>query len=131
MTNKQPTPDAIMQLGLAFWGSKALLSAVELDLFTTLAHGPLTAETLTAKLGLQQRGTTDWLDALVSLGMLRRCADGEYANTPATGLFLDRAKPSYVGGMLEMANTVLYRSWGSLTDALRTGLPHNAANAGQ
>ena len=43
MTNKQPVPDAIMQFGLAFWGSKALLSAVELDSFTTLARGPLTA----------------------------------------------------------------------------------------
>jgi hypothetical protein len=130
MTNKQPVPDAILQLGLAFWGSKALLSAVELDLFTTLAHEPLTAETLTAKLGLQQRGTTDWLDALVSLGMLRRSADGEYANTPATGLFLDRTKPSYLGGMLEMANARLYRFWGSLTEGLRTGCPQNEAKTG-
>jgi hypothetical protein len=37
-----PSPDAILQLGLAFWGSKTLLSAVELDLFTELAMGPLT-----------------------------------------------------------------------------------------
>jgi hypothetical protein len=130
MTTKQPVPDAILQLGLAFWGSKALLSAVELDLFTTLARGPLTGEALTAKLGLQQRGTTDWLDALVSLGMLRRSADGEYANTPATGLYLDRAKPSYLGGMLEMANARLYPFWGSLTEGLRTGSPQNEAKTG-
>ncbi len=130
MTNKQPVPDAILQLGLAFWGSKALLSAVELDLFTTLARGPLTGEALTAKLGLQQRGTTDWLDALVSLGMLRRSAAGEYANTPATGLYLDRAKPSYLGGMLEMANARLYPFWGSLTEGLRTGRPQNEAKTG-
>ena len=110
MTNKQPGPDAIMQLGLAFWGSKALLSAVELDLFTTLARGPLTGEMLTAKLGLQPRGTTDWLDALVSLGMLKRAGD-QYANTPATDLYLDRAKPTYLGGMLEMANARLYPFW--------------------
>jgi hypothetical protein len=130
MTTKQPVPDAILQLGLAFWGSKALLSAVELDLFTTLARGPLTGEALTAKLGLQQRGTTDWLDALVSLGMLRRSAAGEYANTPATGLYLDRAKPSYLGGMLEMANARLYPFWGSLTEGLRTGSPQNEAKTG-
>lgn len=130
MTNKQPVPDAIMQLGLAFWGSKALLTAVELDLFTTLAHGPLTGEALTAKLGLQQRGTTDWLDALVSLGMLRRSAAGEYANTPATGLYLDRARPTYLGGMLEMANARLYPFWGSLSEGLRTGRPQNEAKTG-
>jgi hypothetical protein len=28
--------------GWPFWGAKALLSAVELGLLTTLAHGPLT-----------------------------------------------------------------------------------------
>jgi hypothetical protein len=130
MTNKQPVPDAIIQLGLAFWGSKALLSAVELDLFTTLAPGPLTGETLTAKLGLQPRGTTDWLDALVSLGMLNRTGE-HYANTPATGLYLDRAKPTYLGGLLEMANARLYPSWGSLTEALRTGRPQNEAKTGE
>jgi hypothetical protein len=130
MSNKQPVPDAIMQLGLAFWGSKALLSAVELDLFTTLARGPLTGTTLTAKLGLQPRGTTDWLDALVSLGMLKRTRD-QYANTPATDLYLDRAKPTYLGGMLEMANARLYPFWGSLTEALRTGHTQNEAKAGE
>jgi hypothetical protein len=129
MTNKQPVPDAILQLGLAFWGSKALLTAVELDVFSTLAHGPLTGETLTAKLGLQPRGTTDWLDALVSLGMLRRAGD-EYANTPATEAFLDRAKPTYLGGMLEMANDRLYPFWGSLAEGLRTGRPQNEAKTG-
>ena len=129
MTNKQPVPDAILQLGLAFWGSKALLTAVELGLFTTLAQGPLTSKALAADLGLQPRGTTDWLDALVSLGMLNRVGD-QYDNTPATGLFLDRAKPTYLGGMLEMANARLYRFWGSLTEGLRTGRPQNEARTG-
>ncbi len=40
------TPDRIMQLGLGFWGSKTLLSAIELGLFTELARGPLDAHTL-------------------------------------------------------------------------------------
>jgi hypothetical protein len=115
---------------MAFWGSKALLSAVELGLFTTLARGPLTGKALTAELGLQPRGTTDWLDALVSLGMLERAGD-QYANTAAAGLFLDRNNPSYIGGILEMANARLYPFWGSLTEALRTGHPQNEATAGQ
>lgn len=36
-----PTPEPILQLGMAFWGSKTLLSAIELGVFQTLAHGPL------------------------------------------------------------------------------------------
>ncbi len=130
MTTTDPTPDAILQLGLAFWGSKALLSAVELGVFTSLADGPRTAKALQAELGLQPRGTRDWLDALVSLGMLGRHGD-DYTNTPATDLYLDRNKPSYIGGMLEMANARLYPFWGSLSEALRTGHPQNEAKVGE
>lgn len=36
-----PTPSGILQLGLAFWGSKALLSAVELGVFTNSRTGRL------------------------------------------------------------------------------------------
>ena len=123
------TPDGIMQVGLGFWGAKTLLSAVELGLFSELAKGPATAEALQARLGLHPRGVHDFLDALVALGMLER-EGANYRNTPATGLYLDRGKPSYLGGMLEMANARLYRFWGGLTDALRTGRPQNEARHG-
>jgi SAM-dependent methyltransferase len=56
--------------------------------------------------------------------------DGAYGNTPETAVFLDRANPSYIGGMLEMANARLYPFWGSLTEALRTGSPQNEAKQG-
>src|ERR1700730_9215874 len=102
------TPAAIMQLGMAFLGSKTLLSAVELGVFSELASaGALDSDTLRERLGLHPRSTRDFFDALVALGMLER-EDGRYANTPATDLFLDRAKPSYMGGILEMADARLY-----------------------
>jgi precorrin-6B methylase 2 len=125
------SPDRIMQLGSAFWASKTLLSAVELGLFTELAKdGPLSLEALRARLGLHERGARDFLDTLVSVGMLERDADGSYANTPETELYLDRAKPSYMGGILEMANRRLYPFWGHLTEALRSGTPQNEARNG-
>src|SRR5215217_390269 len=123
------TPDAIMQLGLAFWGSKTLLSAVELGLFTLLADGALGAEALTSRLKLHPRSVRDFLDALVALGQLERHGM-LYSNTPAGALFLDRRKPTYVGGMLEMANARLYPFWASLTEGLRTGQPQNEAKGG-
>lgn len=126
----QVTPDAIMQLGTAFWASKTLLSAVELAVFSELADaGALDGEALRERLGLHPRSAQDFFDALVALGMLER-EDGRYANTPATELFLDRAKPSYVGGLLEMANARLYGFWGSLTEGLRTGDLQNEAKGG-
>ena len=57
--------------------------------------------------------------------------DGRYANTPETELYLDRNKPSYCGGMLEMMNARLYRFWGHLTEALQTGLPQNESRHGE
>lgn len=120
------TPANIFNLGFGFWASKTLLSAVELGLFTELAAGPADLATLTRRLGLHERSARDFLDALVALKLLDR-EDGRYRNTPETDLFLDRAKPSYAGGLLEMANSRLYESWGFLTEALKTGRNQNEA----
>jgi hypothetical protein len=124
-----PTPDAIMQLAFGYWGSRTLLSAVELGLFTELTQGPMTLEQVRARLGLHGRSARDFMDALVALGMLER-TDGKYANTPATALYLDRAKPTYAGGMIEMMSGRLYGFWNGLTDGLRTGEPQNEAKHG-
>jgi precorrin-6B methylase 2 len=130
-TVEQVTPEAILQLGFAFWGSKTLLSAIELGLFSELADaGALDGEVLRERLGLHPRSARDFFDALVALGMLER-EDGRYSNTPATEVFLDRAKPSYVGGILEMANARLYPFWGSLTEGLRTGEAQNEGKGGE
>ena len=125
----QPTPDRILELGFAFWGAKTLLSAVELGVFSELAKGAQDGEALRERLNLHPRSARDFFDAVVALGMLER-RDGQYGNTPETDQFLDRAKPSYVGGILEMANARLYPFWGSLTEGLRSGEPQNEAKTG-
>jgi hypothetical protein len=124
-----PTPERILQTGLAFWPAKTLLSAIEMGLFTELAHGPEDYESLRSRIGLHPRSARDFLDTLVALGFLAR-EGTRYANTAETDLFLDRHKPSYVGGILEMANQRLYPFWGHLTEALRTGLPQNEVKGG-
>lgn len=126
-----PNPERILQSGLGFWASKVLLSAVEMELFTELANRPEDLDTLTKRLGLHPRGARDFLDALVALQFLRRDENGLYANTEETDLFLDKAKESYIGGILEMANHRLYPFWGNLTTALRTGEQQNEARTGE
>jgi len=123
------TPERIMQLGLGFWASKTLLSAIELEVFTKLSERPATAQELTSILQLHQRSARDFFDALVSLGMLGREGD-KYQNTADTEEFLVKEKAGYIGGLLEMANERLYPFWGSLTEALRTGLPQNEMKTG-
>src|SRR5690348_2263091 len=105
------SPDAILELGTAFWRAKVLLSAVELGVFTELARGPLDAERLRERLGLHPRSARDFFDAVVALGMLERDG-GTYRNTPETDHFLDREKPTYMGGILEMMSARLYGFWG-------------------
>jgi hypothetical protein len=123
------TPERILQTGLAFWPAKTLLSAIEMEVFTELARGPEPFDALSGRLGLHPRSARDFLDTLVALGFLERSGD-RYSNTPETDLFLDRKKPSYVGGILEMANHRLYPFWGRLTEALRTGQPQNEVRDG-
>ena len=127
--NPPLTPEKILQTGLAFWPAKTLLSAIEMGLFTELARGPEPFDAIVGRLGLHQRSARDFLDTLVALGFLQRTGD-RYANTPETDLFLDRQKPSYIGGILEMANHRLYPFWGHLTEALRTGQPQNEVKSG-
>jgi hypothetical protein len=127
--NQPLTPEKILQTGLAFWQAKTLLSAIEMGLFTELSRGAEPFDVLSGRLGLHPRGARDFLDTLVALGFLTRAGDC-YGNTPEADLFLDRHKPSYVGGLLEMANHRLYPFWGHLTEALRTGQPQNEVKSG-
>lgn len=116
------TPEPLMRLGFGFWGSKVLMSAVELGVFAALVPGPLDADRLGAKVGLHPRARRDFLDALVSLDLLER-EDGQYRNTPLTARFLDPALPAYVGGMAALCNDRLYPDWAHLSTVLRTGRP--------
>jgi hypothetical protein len=126
--SEQIDPSHIMQVGMGFWGSKTLLSAVELELFTRLGSDSATGSEMAEALGLHERAIPDFPDALVALGLLDRDGEGSdaaYRNTQETALFLDKASPAYIGGILEMANARLYRFWGDLTEALQTGRPQN------
>ena len=133
MTEKSIDPSKIMQIGMGFWASKTLLTAVNMKLFTHLAKGELSGRDIKEKLGLHDRGLYDFLDTLVALGFLKRSGLKEtsmYSNSEDTNLFLDKNKPSYVGGMLEMSNNRLYAFWNDFEEALKTGLPQNETKTG-
>ncbi|MFE5740794.1 methyltransferase [Streptomyces celluloflavus] len=127
MTTTQPedafpadSPHAIIDVAVAFWKSKALLSAVELGVFEELAVRPATRAELTGRLGIAGRGAADFLDALVSLGLLERDG-GVYRNSPVADRHLDPRKPATdISGYLSFLNAG-FGCWAGLTDALRSG----------
>jgi hypothetical protein len=124
----------ILQTAFAFWSSKVLLTAVEMDLFSKLGGRSLTADELGAELNIHPRGRADFFDALVSMKFLGRDGDGtqaKYHNTDAGSMYLDHASPRFIGGILEMLNARLYRFWHDLPEALRTGKPQNEVKHGQ
>lgn len=128
MTTTTLSPARIMEVGMAFWPARVLLSAIELGLFTELGSSSMTGTELQAALKLHARANPDFFDTLVALRFLERDGDGpgaRYRNTPETALFLDRRSPDFMGGFLEMASARLYRFWSDLTEGLRTGGPQN------
>lgn len=131
---KKVDPMHIMQIGMGFWASKTLLTAVKLELFTHLATRPLTAKEIKYEICLNERGLYDFLDTLVALGFLQRSgykSTAIYSNSADTDLFLDKNKLSYIGGILEMANNRLYPFWNYLEEGLRTGTPQNETRTGR
>lgn len=127
------SPARIMEVGMAFWPARTLLTAVKLGVFTELGSGAKTGAELRDSLGLHPRSTPDFFDTLVALRFLERDGDGpdsRYRNTEETALFLDRKSPAFMGGFLEMAHDRLYPFWGNLADGLKTGKAQNETKDG-
>lgn len=124
------TPDdgyiKILETGFSFWKAQALLASVELGIHSKLAQRPMSLEELRESLKVHGRGLQDLLKVLVMLGMLEELPNG-YRNTAAADYYLDDEKPTYIGGLLELAAARLYPLWGSLHQALLTGEPQNEA----
>ena len=127
-------PSKIMEIGMGFFASKTMLTAVNMGLFTHLATADLSGQAIKEKLGLHNRGLYDFLDTLVALGFLQRTGIKEtaiYHNAADADMFLDKNKQSYVGGMLEMSNNRLYPFWNNLEEGLKTGMPQNETKMGE
>jgi O-methyltransferase domain/Dimerisation domain len=118
-----PTFDRILRLAYGYRETKALLSAVELGVFTALGDDAVEFEALRHKVGVHTRGARDFFDALVAMGLLDRDAKGRYCNMPDTARYLDRNKPTYQGYELEFINASLYAKWSGLSASLKSGEP--------
>ena len=130
MSANFPSPDRLLSTAFAFRQSQVLLAAVALGVFPALRNGALRLDALVDKLALHGRGARDFLDALVSLDLLGRNADGHYHNVPECAAYLgDPEQSSYVGGMFEYLSGSNYQAWSGLAAALKSGAPQAGPSA--
>jgi SAM-dependent methyltransferase len=113
-----PPYQRILELASAFQASRALLSAVELDLFTALDEAPRTSAEIARAIGADPRGTDRLLNALCALGLLEKEA-GRFRNGPTASQFLVRGKAGCLEGLMHWVH--LWESWSTLTAAVRRG----------
>jgi len=118
-------PDDIIELVRGFMPSRAVLTAVELDVFTAIGGGA-TAQQVASKIQCAVRATEMLLNALVSLKLLQK-ENGIYRNAPvAARFFVDGTPDSTRLGQLHMVN--MWKRWSTLTEAMRAGTsvaPHS------
>jgi len=110
-----------MQVALAHRSSAVLFAATELDVFSKLSAGPMTAAEVAQACGAKPEPTRFVLDACVTAGMIERDGD-KYKNSPTSEFFLVRGKGPYIGDGLKYAED-LYPAWGRVAELMRTGKP--------
>lgn len=95
-----PSPEFIFQTISSYQRSAALKGAIELNLFTAIAEGANTVETLAKRCDASERGVRILADYLVINGLLTK-SGSTYSLTPDTAVFLDRKSPAYMGSVVQ------------------------------
>jgi len=119
-------PERLRRLAGDFQASRALLTAVDLDLFTAVGDGA-TAGEAADRMGTAPHGTETLLNALTALGLLNK-KEGVYANTVDTSRFLRRGLPDDARAAV-MNRVHMWDTWSTLTESIREGSPLRTAAA--
>lgn len=126
-TSPSISPEPIFQMLTGFWVSKALMAAVELEVFTKLSGKKVSLQQLQNFLSMEKRPAEMFATSLASLGLLvvTKSNDGTrlYSNSALTDLFLDKNKPSYMGDIVAMFDKRLYNMWNKLPQCLLDNKP--------
>jgi SAM-dependent methyltransferase len=112
------SPAAVRELAVGFQRSRVLLTAFELDIFTALGKGARPSNQVAQALGTEKRATDRLMNALCSIGFLRK-RSGLFSNATFASRFLVKGKPEYMAGLMHTAH--LWNTWSTLTRAVRRG----------
>ena len=111
-------PDELYEMIRAYMPSRAVLTALELDLFTAVVSGA-SADQVAQRIHSDTRATEMLLNALVSLKLLDK-KDGTFFNTPGSArYFAEGSRDNARGGLIHIAN--IWHRWSTLTECVRAG----------
>ena len=120
-TTTRPNPERIFGALTAFQQSAALKAGIELDVFTAIADGVNTPDSLAGKTGAAERGVRILCDYLTIQGFLTKEA-GRYALTQESAIFLNRHSPACLGSMTDfLTSSWSKKNFEALADAVRKG----------
>ena len=116
-----PSPALFFEVATAFHRSAAIEAAVQLDLFTAIGDGLVTAAEAAATIGATERSTRILCDYLSWIGFLAK-QDGRYRLTPDSAMFLNRRSPAYLGSAVEvLLGPEMRQSFANLATTVRQG----------
>jgi len=102
----------------AFQESRAILTGVELNVFTAIGPGA-TASEVAARIQADRRGVEMLLHALAAVGLLEK-RNGAFHNAPFAARYLDDASADSIR-LATMHSVALWTRWSTLTDCVRAG----------
>ena len=115
--------ETILDLSRKFMGSRILLTAAELDIFSLLIKHPMSAQEIADKIQVTLRGITILLNALVTMGLLEE-KDEKYYCPLEVATLLSKDSPTSIMPMV-MLSVRGWKRWSDLTEIVRYGLQKN------
>lgn len=115
-----PDPGPILDLLEAFRRSKTMFAAVSLGVFDALAAGPKSLAQLAGELHANPDALERLLGACIGLQLLRQVGEN-FENTDTAAAYLCSASPHRLTGYIKYSNTVMWKLWEHLEDAVREG----------
>ncbi|MBI4364491.1 MAG: methyltransferase domain-containing protein [Candidatus Latescibacteria bacterium] len=116
------SPVPILQVATGFWASQALLSAVDLRVFSILFSGPKTAPEVAAEVGGDPAAMEALLDANCALGFVHRSGD-RYRNDEVSNAYLVEGSPGSYVDLVRFMRDPLFGLWLSLKETVTSGTP--------
>ena len=114
------TREDLMRVSRGYWESRAVLTAVDLQIFETLGRRKFSAKVVAKRIGADERGTELLLNCLAGMGVLIKNGS-TFAIAKAMLPHLTKGPESALGMLRHHA--ALWHTWNRLTEVVQDGTP--------